>query len=121
MSRTEKGGSAGHLIRDARLRAELSQRELARLSSTSQSAIADYESGRKSPRFGTLTRILRAAGFELRMRLVPNDDHDEWVTSVERNLSPQLRKRVEQQTQALRNAQPVSIVGSREDERHPGP
>lgn len=107
-------GSAGHLIRDARIRAELSQRELARLARTSQSAIADYESGRKSPRFDTLSRILRAAGYDLRMRLVPRDDHDEWVKSVDRNLSPEIRHRIERQSEALRNAQPVSTVEPRE-------
>ena len=65
-----------HLIRMARRRAGLSQEELARRAATSQAAISAYESGRRSPSVATLTRILTAAGFELRMRLAEPDTHD---------------------------------------------
>ncbi len=43
----------------------------------SQQAISAYETGRKEPTLPTLTRILRAAGFEMRIRLSPVDEHDE--------------------------------------------
>ncbi|MGH9040322.1 MAG: helix-turn-helix domain-containing protein [Acidimicrobiia bacterium] len=65
-----------HLIRMARRRAEMSQSALAQRASTSQAAISAYESGRRSPSVDTLTRILEAAGFELRMRLTPPDTHE---------------------------------------------
>lgn len=65
-----------HLIRIARWRAGLSQEELARRAATSQAAISAYESGRRSPSVATLSRILAAAGFELRMRLADPDTHD---------------------------------------------
>jgi transcriptional regulator with XRE-family HTH domain len=53
------------LVRDARLRAGLSQRELARRAKTAQSVVARIEGGQTSPAWETLTRLLAAAGFEL--------------------------------------------------------
>lgn len=65
-----------HLIRIARRKAGLTQASLATQAATSQAAISAYESGRRSPSVDTLTRILAAAGFELRMRLAEPDTHD---------------------------------------------
>jgi transcriptional regulator with XRE-family HTH domain len=65
-----------HLIRIARKRSGLSQQELARRAATSQAAVSAYESGRRSPSVATLSRILSAAGFDLRMRLADADTHD---------------------------------------------
>lgn len=65
-----------HLIRMARRNAGLTQVELAGLAKTSQAAVSAYESGRRSPSVETLCRILDAAGFEVRMRLVESDRHD---------------------------------------------
>ena len=65
-----------HLIRMARRNASLTQVELASLAKTSQAAVSAYESGRRSPSVETLCRILAAAGFEVRMRLVEPDRHD---------------------------------------------
>ena len=62
---------AGATIRRARLRAGLSLRELGRAAGTSHATISAYEAGRKEPGIDTLTRILRAAGFELDGGLVP--------------------------------------------------
>jgi len=58
------------LIRDARRRAGLTIRQLARRAGTSHSAIAAYESGAKVPGGPTLERILRSCGFALRVQLV---------------------------------------------------
>lgn len=81
--------AGGGLIRDARVRAGLSQRELARRARTSQATIAAYESGRVTPSLKTFSRILRAAGFDLRMRITPHDRHDEWLDNYEGELSAQ--------------------------------
>lgn len=51
------------LIRRARRRARLTQRELAARAGTSRAAVAQYETGVKVPRADTLERILEAAGF----------------------------------------------------------
>ncbi len=53
------------LVRDARLRAGLTQRELARRAETAQSVVARIERGQTSPTWETLTRLLAAAGFDL--------------------------------------------------------
>jgi len=77
---------AAGLIETARVRAGLTQADLARRAVTSQPAIALYEAGKRSPSMDTLQRILRAAGYELRVHLEPIDDHDEvlerWLATV---------------------------------------
>jgi transcriptional regulator with XRE-family HTH domain len=66
----------GDLIRESRLRAGLTQRELAAGAGTTQSAIARWESGRADPKFETVRRVMRAAGFALLVALDPYDDSD---------------------------------------------
>jgi len=73
---------AGSLIVRARHRSGLSQRALADRSGTSPAAIAFYESGARVPRIDVLLRILRAAGFDLRMRLEPADRYSETLDQV---------------------------------------
>ena len=65
------------LLREARARANLSQRALAGRANIAQSEIARLESARQEPAFATLERLVRAAGFDLKIALVPHDDHDE--------------------------------------------
>jgi transcriptional regulator with XRE-family HTH domain len=93
---------AGSLIRLARAKTNLSQRELARRAGTSQPTIAAYETGRKEPSLSTLSRILRAARLDLRTRLVPHDDHDEWIRRYESSLPSEARERVRASDEALR-------------------
>ena len=57
-------------LRRARIRANLSLRELARRSGTSHPTLVAYESGRVDPGTKVADRILRAAGFEPRLELV---------------------------------------------------
>lgn len=59
------------LLRAARERAGLTQRELARRAGTAQSVVARIEQGRTDPSSATLARVLAAAGFELRAELSP--------------------------------------------------
>ena len=49
-------------ITQARLRAGISKRELARRAHTSPAAIVEYESGRRSPTVDTLARLIDACG-----------------------------------------------------------
>jgi len=53
------------LLRRARADAALTQAELARRAGTSQSAVAAYEAGTKTPSADTLDRLLRAAGVRI--------------------------------------------------------
>jgi len=58
------------ILRVARRTAGLSQAEVASAAGTSQSAIAAYEGGGKSPSLGTLHRVASAIGTGLRVELV---------------------------------------------------
>jgi len=64
------------LVREARRRAGLTQRELAERAGTTQSAIARLESGRTSPAFDAVQRLIRLCGFRLDVALDPYDDSD---------------------------------------------
>ena len=65
------GMTSGQLLRDARLRAGLSQAELASRFRRPRSQIARWERGRVEPGFETLRRVLRACGFDISESLVP--------------------------------------------------
>jgi transcriptional regulator with XRE-family HTH domain len=62
---------AAEIIRAARVRAELTQVELAARAGLTQSVISTYENGRREPSLVVLQRLLRAAGFAWRMELEP--------------------------------------------------
>jgi transcriptional regulator with XRE-family HTH domain len=95
---------AGNLILIARTQAGLSQRELAARAETSQAAIAQYENGKRSPSLDTLARIIRAAGQDLRITVVPYDDHDDVMAAYEASLSPDARAAVARERARLRAA-----------------
>jgi len=63
--------TAATLLHEARTRAGLTQRALARRAGTAQSVIARIERGLTSPTWETLERLLAAAGVELRPQLEP--------------------------------------------------
>ena len=60
--------TAPQMLRYARARAGLSQRALAERSGLAQPAIARIESGRSTPRFDSLERLLSACGFRVELR-----------------------------------------------------
>ena len=64
--------SCGTLIRGARLRAGLSQTELARRAAVAQSVISAYEADRREPGLGMLIRLIEAAGHELVLDVRPS-------------------------------------------------
>ncbi len=82
---------AGNLIKVARHDAAMSQRELARRAGTSQATVSAYEAGHKSPSFGTLVRLIRSTGQDLRIRLEPLEGHDESVLAYEASLPVKTR------------------------------
>jgi transcriptional regulator with XRE-family HTH domain len=67
----------GHLVREARLRSGLSQRELARRAGTSQAAISRVERGLEEPTIGRLEQILGGLGWRPVIELEPLAEHDE--------------------------------------------
>lgn len=60
------------LVADARRRAGLSQRELARRAGTAQSVVARIEGGQTNPGVELMERLLAKAGFRLRVELEPS-------------------------------------------------
>ncbi|WP_370324386.1 helix-turn-helix domain-containing protein [Euzebya sp.] len=62
-------GLAATIIREARSRARLSLREVARRAGTSHATVRRYERGEVDPRMATLERIVAACGYEMRVVL----------------------------------------------------
>lgn len=79
------------LLREARLRAGLTQAELGRRAGKPASVISRWERGVVEPSLGTLRSLIRACGLELTFRLATYDDS--YVEFIERylDLSPQER------------------------------
>jgi hypothetical protein len=72
--------TSGTLIREARLRAGLSQAELSDRSGKDRAQIARWERDVVQPSFETLRELVRACGFELDSALVPQIDADAEAT-----------------------------------------
>jgi len=70
------------LVREARRRSGLTQRELAVKAGTTQSAVARLESGRTTPSFDTVLRLVRLCGLDLDVMLVERD-HSDWAQASE--------------------------------------
>ncbi len=96
---------SGDLLREARLRVGLTQKQLATRAGTSQPAIARWESGAVQPSLERLRELIRACGLELTYGLANYDDsYDEWI---ERYLALPTEERIEQ---ALRRAKAVRKI-----------
>jgi transcriptional regulator with XRE-family HTH domain len=76
------------ILQEARRRAKLTQHDLAAAAGTPQSTIAKIERGRRDPTLTTLERLVRAAGFDLRIQLVPHDDHDDRLIDTMLAMTP---------------------------------
>lgn len=74
------------IVVDARTRAKLTQRELARRAQASQPLVARIESGRANPTVETVARLVGAAGFKLRLELVPAETPDPVIDAFKRDV-----------------------------------
>jgi len=101
--------TAAGLLQLARLKSGLSQRQLADRAGVPATMISAYEHDRRQPTLGTLLRLLRAAGYDLRLQLVPADNDDDVLARLENVRSPRQRARRDRQIEAWRHAQPVSV------------
>jgi len=84
---------AGDLIREARRRAGLTQRELAERLGTTQSAIARLERGGTAPSYERVVEAVRACGMDLVPQLLRADDADWSVASSNLTVTPDARVR----------------------------
>lgn len=85
------GMDAARLLRQARARSALSQRELAGLAGISQPMISAIERGLQDPRHGTLDKLLRACGQELDLVLTAGEGVDATQFVMGLRASPQAR------------------------------
>ncbi len=85
--------TSGTLIREARLRAGLSQVELSERSGKDRAQIARWERDVVVPSFETLRELVRACGFDLETSLVPYEADSGHDARLEKALqrSPQER------------------------------
>ncbi len=79
------------LIREARLRAGLTQAELAERTGRDRSVIARWEQGAVAPSVETLLELVRACGFDLSLSLVPYDNAGDERLRKNLLLSPERR------------------------------
>jgi transcriptional regulator with XRE-family HTH domain len=79
------------LIREARLRAGLTQTELAERSGRERSVIARWEQGAVAPSVDNLIAVIQACGFDLPLVLVPRDTTRDARLDENRRLSPERR------------------------------
>ena len=81
----------GDLVREARLRAGITQAALAKRLRTSQATIARWECLRASPSLETVQRAIRACGFDFQVRMPPLDLHDIAIAKELLRLTPARR------------------------------
>jgi transcriptional regulator with XRE-family HTH domain len=98
------------LLQLARLKSGLSQRELADNASVPVTMISAYERDQRQPTLATLLRLLRAAGFDLRLHLAAHDPHDDILAGLEAERTQDERHRRDLQLQAWRRATPADDV-----------
>jgi transcriptional regulator with XRE-family HTH domain len=91
---------AKDLIREARLRAGLTQAQLAERAGKPQSVIARWESGKVEPSLSTVREICRAAGMDLDCHIVPADDS--YGPQIDRSLAMTPGERLERSARAAR-------------------
>jgi transcriptional regulator with XRE-family HTH domain len=99
---------AAGLLQLARLKAGISQGVLAERAGVPATMISAYERDKRQPSVATLSRLLKAAGFELRMQLAPIDPHDQVLAHMETMRSTGERNRRDRQMAAWRNAEPAN-------------
>jgi transcriptional regulator with XRE-family HTH domain len=85
--------TSAELIREARLRAGLSQQELAERSGRDRTVIARWEQGAVAPSLESVLDVVRACGFDLPLELVPQDPSRELSRSIRVEATPEQRFR----------------------------
>ena len=90
------------LIREARLRAGLTQTQLAERTGRDRSVVARWEQGAVSPSLETLVELIRACGYDLPLELAPYEPIDDQRLRANALLSPE--RRVEQMLKALKES-----------------
>ena len=83
--------TSGQIIREARLLAGLSQRDLADRASVPRQSIVRWERGAVEPGFETVRRLLRSCGFDVSLVRYEQDETVDDRLSGKLELTPQER------------------------------
>jgi uncharacterized protein len=100
------------MVRQARLRARLSQTDLARRAGVAQSVISAYESDRREPGLRTLTKLVEATGHHLAFTLIPAPRNQLGLPDTRLGRRLRRHRRAVIETAARRGARNVRVFGS---------
>ena len=82
---------SSRIIREARLRAGLTQAELAEKAGRDRTVVARWEQGLVAPSVDTLVELVQACGFDLPLEIVPLDHTNEPLLREAAMLPPDRR------------------------------
>jgi transcriptional regulator with XRE-family HTH domain len=99
--------TSGTLIREARLRAGLSQVELSELSGKDRAQIARWERDVVQPSFETLRELVRACGFDLETSLVPYETDSRHDARLQKALQRTPQERLQAMLKARGRRWPI--------------
>jgi transcriptional regulator with XRE-family HTH domain len=103
----ELRSTAASVLALARLKAGLTQQQLADRARVPATMISAYERDLRQPTLPTLERLLAAAGLELRLHLEPRDLHDEALAKLDASRTAEERRRRDREIAVWRRATPV--------------
>lgn len=83
--------AAGNILRIARAKRGLSQRQLAAAAGVAPSTVGRIEAGKVQPSLPTLAKVLAAVDLEMRIRVDDYDDHDDILDATTARLTPDQR------------------------------
>jgi transcriptional regulator with XRE-family HTH domain len=95
--------TSGTLIREARLRAGLSQVELSQRSGKDRAQLARWERDVVQPSMETLRELLQACGFDLELSLVPYEPDTRNDARLEKGLLQSPQERLQAMLKARRS------------------
>ena len=94
---------SGDLLHEARLRAGLTQAELAKRAGTPRSQISRYERADVLPSLETLRRLIRSCGLDLSFRLFNADLEEHDATLIAQVQSLTAEERVDRAVRAVKH------------------
>jgi transcriptional regulator with XRE-family HTH domain len=92
--------TGGQIIREARLKAGLTQAELAQRLRRDRAQVARWETGGQEPSFENLRAVVDACGFALRVDIAEREDDE----ALDAELTTTLQQAPQQRVQALLEA-----------------
>ena len=92
--------TGAQIIREARLKAGLTQAELAERLRRDRAQVARWETGGQEPSFENLRAVVEACGFVLRVEIAEREDDD----TLDAELTTTLEQAPQQRVQALLEA-----------------